>query len=234
MSMMTLKCPKCGAEAKLSLADNDYSGPRRCWKCHEFFTITIHNNQVTSCEPLSKEDYERQQEAKKAADKMGISYRPEPQKPSAGGGINFSKQAQMDFAQDSQVGKDSGEEPTDIFKVLAGKSKGGIDFSKPAQPETPPKQEFIRAPMPKEPAAQKKAETPAPVSPPVKRQEFVRPPMPKEPSGPVTPLKPGATFPPDRFQTFIPVEDIKEEPKKPKKKDTPPPERFNSGIPPQT
>ena len=70
MSMMTLKCPKCGAEAKLSLADTSYSGPRRCWKCHEFFTITIVNNQLRSCEPLSQEEYEKQQQAKNLQDKF--------------------------------------------------------------------------------------------------------------------------------------------------------------------
>ena len=60
--MITLKCPKCGAEAKLSLVADDYEGPRRCWKCHEYFTIKIVNNELQSCEPLSQEEYEKQQE----------------------------------------------------------------------------------------------------------------------------------------------------------------------------
>jgi hypothetical protein len=71
MNMIKIICPKCGAEAKLSLVDTNYVGPRRCWKCHEYFTITIENNQVTQCEPLSVEEYEKQQAAKKAAEKMG-------------------------------------------------------------------------------------------------------------------------------------------------------------------
>ena len=132
MSMMTLKCPKCQAEAKLSLAEDDYSGPRRCWKCHEYFTITIHNNKVTFCEPLSKEEFEQQQAEQKAAAKAGVPYRPSPkQQQQSGGGIDYTKQSQMDFPDPGhpQPGQDAGEEAGDIFKILAGKSKGGIDFS---------------------------------------------------------------------------------------------------------
>jgi len=222
MSMMTLKCPKCGGEAKLSLADNNYSGPRRCWKCHEFFTITIVNNQVTSCEPLSKEDYERQEAAKKASEKSR-------------GGINFSKQAQLEFPQDSQIGKDTGEETTDIFKQLAGKSKGGIDFS--SSPKAPEKPEFIRAPMPQQPSSQTEPKKPAPVIPPEKPRDLTKPVSPKTTSSPKDPQKPGSVFPPDRIQTFVPIEDIKEdikeEPKKPQKPKKNP-EMFNPFVPPQT
>ena len=233
MSMITLKCPKCGAEAKLSLADTSYSGPRRCWKCHEFFTITIYNNQVTSCEPLSKEEYERQQEAKKAAEKSR-------------GGINFSRQAQLEFPQNSQGDIDSSkQEDTDIFKILAGKSGGGIDFSKQAQPEVPPKtpdkpREFIRPTIPQQPASQTKPEKSMPIFPPDRIQTFVpledineepetpqKPPQRqrdytkplshKEPSSQTKPEKPSSVFPPDRIQTFVPLEDIDKEPEKPKK-----------------
>ncbi len=70
MNMVTIKCPKCGAEGKLSLVETSYVGPRRCWKCRELFTITIINNQLRDSEPLSEEDYEKQLEAKKASDKM--------------------------------------------------------------------------------------------------------------------------------------------------------------------
>jgi Zn ribbon nucleic-acid-binding protein len=71
MNMVTIKCPKCDAEGKLSLVEPNYVGPRRCWKCRELFTITIINNQLRDSEPLSEEDYEKQLEAKKASDKMG-------------------------------------------------------------------------------------------------------------------------------------------------------------------
>ena len=212
MSMMTLKCPKCGAEAKLSLADTSYTGPRRCWKCHEFFTITIYNNRVTSCEPLSKEDYERQQEAKKAAEK------------SRGGGIGFSRQEQLQFPQNPpekpQSGIDSSkQEDIDIFKILAGKSGGGIDFSKQAHPESPSK-------APEKPQRSvdfvKHDEPAIPQKPPEKRQDFIRPVNPKKPSKQTETTKPGSVYPPERFQTFVPQEDIHEEPQKTQKpKNTP-------------
>jgi hypothetical protein len=224
MSMMTLKCPKCGAEAKLSLADNNYSGPRRCWKCHEFFTITIVNNRVTFCEPLSKEDYERQQEAKKTQEKSG-------------GGIGFSRQAQMEFPQNSPGGIDSSkQEDTDIFKILAGKSKGGIDFSGREEPAFPLKaqekpRDLTKPLSPKTSSSQIEPKKPTPTFPPEKPRDLTKPLSPKTPSSQTEPKKQGAVFPPDRIQTFVPMEDIKEEPPK-KKKDTPPPERFNPFIPP--
>ena len=219
MSMMTLKCPKCGAEAKLSLADNSYSGPRRCWKCHEYFTITIVNNQVTFCEPLSKEDYERQQEAKKAQEKMG-------------GGIGFSRQEQPAFPQNSQIGKDSGEETTDIFKQLAGKSKGGIDFSASSEPAKSQKPEFIRAPMPQQPVSQTPPQKPAPTFPAEKPRDLTQPAAPKTPPKSAEPEKP-ATFKYDPIRTFVPMEDIKEEPPKKPKKDKSNPDMFNPFVPPQ-
>jgi len=60
--MMSMMCPKCNAESKLSFIGDSYEGPRRCWKCHELFTIMIRNNVLISCEPLSQEEFERQQE----------------------------------------------------------------------------------------------------------------------------------------------------------------------------
>lgn len=60
--MITITCPKCSAESKLSFVGNNYEGPRRCWKCHELFKIKIENNELMSCEPLSQEEFEKQQE----------------------------------------------------------------------------------------------------------------------------------------------------------------------------
>lgn len=168
--MITLKCPNCGAEAKLSLADTSYYGPRRCWKCHEFFTITIHNNQVTSCEPLSKEEYERQEEAKKAAEK-------------AGGHVNFVKREQPAMPQKPAEKLQSSfdfakrEEPGSLQKA-AETSRGGIDFVKKEQPaisKNPPakRQDFIRPPVsPKKTSSQTEPEGPA-VYPPDRIQTFV-------------------------------------------------------------
>jgi len=60
--IVKIKCPKCETEGSLSLSDPSYQGPYRCWKCRELFTITMENNELKSCEPLSQEEFEKQQE----------------------------------------------------------------------------------------------------------------------------------------------------------------------------
>lgn len=59
---ITIKCPSCNTEGSLSLADARYQGPYKCWKCKALFTITIADNELKSCQPLSQEEFERQQE----------------------------------------------------------------------------------------------------------------------------------------------------------------------------
>ena len=70
MAMMSLICPACGAETKLSLVIDEYKGPRRCWKCHEYFTIHIKDNELVSCEPLTEEEYKQQQEIEELKNKF--------------------------------------------------------------------------------------------------------------------------------------------------------------------
>jgi hypothetical protein len=60
--MVIMKCPACGAESKLSFVGDSYEGPRRCWKCRGLFTIRIEGNEMKSCEPLSEEEFAKQQE----------------------------------------------------------------------------------------------------------------------------------------------------------------------------
>ena len=60
--MLKIKCPKCGTEGSLSLVESNYKGPYRCWKCRELFTIKIENNALKSCEPLSQDEFAKQQE----------------------------------------------------------------------------------------------------------------------------------------------------------------------------
>ncbi len=62
MVMVKIKCPKCETEGSLSLTQSSYRGPYKCWKCREFFTIEMVNNELKSCEPLSQEEFGRQQE----------------------------------------------------------------------------------------------------------------------------------------------------------------------------
>ncbi|MFC1931371.1 hypothetical protein ACFLXJ_04155 [Chloroflexota bacterium] len=60
--LVKIKCPKCNIEGSMSLVEPDYQGPYRCWKCRELFTIRLVNNELKSCEPLSQEEFEKQQE----------------------------------------------------------------------------------------------------------------------------------------------------------------------------
>ena len=69
--MVKIKCPKCETEGSLSLVEADYQGPYRCWKCRELFTLTLKNNELKSCEPLSDEEFEKLQEIEAMRKKMG-------------------------------------------------------------------------------------------------------------------------------------------------------------------
>ena len=60
--IVKITCPKCATEGSFSLAEASYEGPYRCWKCRELFTIRMENNELKSCDPLSEEEFERQQE----------------------------------------------------------------------------------------------------------------------------------------------------------------------------
>ena len=60
--MVKIKCPACNSEGSLSLLESNYEFPYRCWKCRALFTIRLENNELKSCEPLSQEEFDRQQE----------------------------------------------------------------------------------------------------------------------------------------------------------------------------
>jgi hypothetical protein len=68
--MIVLTCPECGAETKLSLVLDSYKGPRRCWKCRALFMISIENNELVSCEPISQEEFDQELEIKALKDKL--------------------------------------------------------------------------------------------------------------------------------------------------------------------
>ena len=55
-------CPKCNTEGTFSLIESSYQGPYRCCICREGFTIRMENNELKSCEPLSQEEFDKQQE----------------------------------------------------------------------------------------------------------------------------------------------------------------------------
>jgi len=68
--IIKIKCPECNTEGSLSLVESSYEGPYRCWKCQALFTIKLENNELKSCEPLSQEEFDRQQAAKELRDKF--------------------------------------------------------------------------------------------------------------------------------------------------------------------
>ena len=68
--LVKIKCPACKTEGSLSLVESSYEGPYRCWKCRALFTIALKNNKLISCEPLSEEDLQKQQEIKALQDKL--------------------------------------------------------------------------------------------------------------------------------------------------------------------
>jgi hypothetical protein len=60
--LVKIKCPDCESEGTISLAVSTYEGPYRCWKCKGLYSIKMHNNELMSCEPLTQEEFEKQQE----------------------------------------------------------------------------------------------------------------------------------------------------------------------------
>jgi C4-type Zn-finger protein len=65
-----IKCPACQTEGSLSLVESSYEGPYKCWKCRQLFTIVLEDDEVKSCEPLSEEEFQKQQEIKAMQDKL--------------------------------------------------------------------------------------------------------------------------------------------------------------------
>ncbi len=64
--LIKIKCSACGSDTTMSMVDSSYSMPFRCWKCKEYFTLTVENNAVVSLVKLSAEDYARMKEAEDA------------------------------------------------------------------------------------------------------------------------------------------------------------------------
>jgi len=60
--LIKFKCPKCDIDNSYSLADSSYQGPYRCWKCRGLFMISIEDDELESCEPITQEEFDRQQE----------------------------------------------------------------------------------------------------------------------------------------------------------------------------
>jgi len=63
--MIKITCPKCKTEGSISMLEPNYQGPYKCWKCRELFSIELINNKLKSCESLSQEEFDKQQEIEK-------------------------------------------------------------------------------------------------------------------------------------------------------------------------
>jgi len=61
--MLRMQRPNCDSEKSLSLVQADYEGPYRCWKCRALFRIRIEDEELLSCEPMSEEEFEEEQQA---------------------------------------------------------------------------------------------------------------------------------------------------------------------------
>ena len=68
-----IMCPECKTEGSFSLAESGYRGPYRCWKCRALYTLLIEDGELKSCEPLTQEEFERQQEIEALKRKFGKS-----------------------------------------------------------------------------------------------------------------------------------------------------------------
>jgi len=53
----------------MSLLDEYYKGPYRCWKCRGNFLIEMINNELQDCSPLSQEEFDRLVDEKAARDR---------------------------------------------------------------------------------------------------------------------------------------------------------------------
>ena len=73
---VTIKCPACNTDSSFFMAKNVLNGPFRCWKCKALFTVKVRDGELTFCEPLSQEEFDKQKadkeaKRKKAKEKTG-------------------------------------------------------------------------------------------------------------------------------------------------------------------
>jgi len=58
--MMSIICPACGAEKKMSLLEPNFEGPFKCWKCRKLYLVNIEHGKVMECKPLTEEEFDEQ------------------------------------------------------------------------------------------------------------------------------------------------------------------------------
>ena len=60
--IIKVRCKKCDAETRLSLADLSYDGLFRCWKCKQSHIFVVENDKVKYLKLLNDEEYGKQLE----------------------------------------------------------------------------------------------------------------------------------------------------------------------------
>jgi len=60
--MVKITCPNCNTDGFMSLLDSTYQMSYRCWKCKEFFSLSVEDNQVKSIVRLTPEEYQKMKE----------------------------------------------------------------------------------------------------------------------------------------------------------------------------
>jgi len=63
MALLKIECPSCATEGTISFLKPEYEGPYTCWKCRALFSIKVQAGRLKSCQPLSREEWQKQQEA---------------------------------------------------------------------------------------------------------------------------------------------------------------------------
>ena len=64
-----VKCPACNTDSSFFVAKDMFEGPFKCRSCKAFFSIKVRNGELRLCEPLSQEDFKKQEAAKEAKKK---------------------------------------------------------------------------------------------------------------------------------------------------------------------
>ena len=68
--MVKIHCSSCGTDGQMSLLNSSYQMPYRCWKCREYFTLTVEDNSVKSLVKLSPEDFQKVKAAEELKSKF--------------------------------------------------------------------------------------------------------------------------------------------------------------------
>jgi len=69
MNMVKITCPSCQSVGQMSLLDEYYRGPYRCWKCRGNFLLEMDHNVLRGCSPMSQDEFDRFVAEKDARDR---------------------------------------------------------------------------------------------------------------------------------------------------------------------